>query len=353
MKILIVGNLGYVGPLVVRHLNSTHKNAELIGFDTGYFSHIITTKERDPDTYLSVQYYGDVREFPEHLLDDIDSVIYLAAISNDPMGNEFEKITNDVNYLSCINIARLAASKNVKSFVFASSCSIYGYAEDGMRTEESTLNPLTAYAKSKICTENELQQFASETFAVTCLRFATACGFSPRLRLDLVLNDFVATALTAGKIEILSNGTPWRPLIHVKDMARAIEWAANRNTEDCGPYVAVNVGSNEWNYQIKELAQSVKTVFGNLVISINESAEQDKRSYQVDFSKFAKIAPYHVPKINLISAVQDLKTGLENINFNMNDFRNSNLMRLNVLRDHLQNQRLNNQLMWRSKLNEV
>lgn len=353
MKVLIVGNLGYIGPIVAKHLKSKYKNIELIGFDIGYFSHVVTTKERDPETYLNTQYFGDVRNFPEQILNGIDSVIYLAAISNDPMGNKFEGVTRDVNYLSCIKLAKTASTKKVKSFVFASSCSIYGFAEDGIRSEESELNPLTAYAESKISAENDLQQFASETFTITCLRFATACGFSPRLRLDLVLNDFVATALTTGRIEILSDGTPWRPLIHVKDMARAIEWAVRRDMGNCGPYFAVNVGSNKWNYQVKELAEGVKNVFGNLYVSINESAEPDKRSYKVDFSKFAEIASNYTPKVTLAAAVKDLKTGLESIDFNNNNFRYSNLMRLNVLKDHIKNKRLNHKLMWETKVDEI
>ena len=214
MKILITGNLGYVGPLVVERLRSTYPNASLVGFDIGYFTHTLTTASFSQEVLLNVQHYGDVRKFPDELLQDIDAVVYLAAISNDPMGKEFEEITSDVNCKSAIRLAEVAKEKGVKSFIFASSCSVYGFAQSGLRTEDSELNPLTAYARSKINAEQNLQHIANNDFCITSLRFATACGFSSRLRLDLVLNDFVASAVTTGKIEILSDGTPWRAQIH-------------------------------------------------------------------------------------------------------------------------------------------
>jgi nucleoside-diphosphate-sugar epimerase len=346
MKILITGNLGYVGPLVVERLRSSYPDASLVGFDIGYFAHTLTTISFSPEVLLDVQHYGDVRRFPDELLQDIDAIVYLAAISNDPMGKEFEEITLDVNYKSAVRLARTAKEKGVKSFVFASSCSVYGFAESGLRTEDSGLNPLTTYAKSKINAEQDLQQIANDEFCITALRFATACGFSPRLRLDLVLNDFVASAVTTGKIEILSDGTPWRPLIHVKDMALAIEWAILRPIKKGGPFLAVNAGSNEWNYQVKDLAEVVQRVIPNVDMSINSEAVPDKRSYQVDFSLFRSLAPDYIPKVSLEDAVKDLYSGLESIGFSDCNFRSSNLMRLNMLKDHKKSGRLNEQLKW-------
>src|SRR5262249_11556587 len=154
--------------------------------------------------------------------------------------------TFDINFQASVDLARQAKAAHVKAFIFASSCSMYGLADDTPRRETSPLNPLTAYAKSKVRTERALQELADGNFAVTCLRFATACGMSPRLRLDLVVNDFVACAVACGKITILSDGTPWRPLIHVRDMARAIDWAIGRS-EAHGDFLAVNAGSNSWN----------------------------------------------------------------------------------------------------------
>mgnify|MGYP001313073734 CR=1 FL=1 len=347
MKILITGNLGYVGPLVVESLRSSYPDARLVGFDIGYFAHTLTTVSRSPEALLDVQYYGDVRRFPDELLQDIDVVVYLAAISNDPMGKEFEEITLDVNCKSAVRLARAAKEKGVKSFVFASSCSVYGFAESGLRTEDSELSPLTAYAKSKINAEQGLQHIANDDFCITSLRFSTACGFSSRLRLDLVLNDFVASAVTTGKIEILSDGTSWRPLIHVKDMAQAIEWAITRSIKRGGPFLAVNAGSNEWNYQVKELAEAVQRVIPDVAMSINPDAVPDKRSYQVNFNLFKSLAPDFIPKVILEDAVNDLHSGLGSIGFSDDNFRSSNLMRLNMLKNHKKSGRLNEQLEWR------
>ena len=345
MKILIIGNEGYVGPHVVNRFKQMYENCWVAGFDIGYFAHNITAHEF-PERNIDVQYRGDVRKFSEDLLKGFDSVIYLAAISNDPMGKEFEQVTFDVNQHSAIKIAKAAKEVGVNHFVYASSCSVYGSADDKPRTENSDLNPLTAYAISKVSTEKALEPLASNDFIVTCLRFATACGSSSRLRLDLVLNDFVASALSVGKIEILSDGTPWRPLIHVQDMARAIDWAANRSHEDAGDFLVVNTGSNDWNYQIKDLAVVVKEQFSSIDLSINENAEPDKRSYQVDFSLFKKLASDYSPRIDLEEAVKDISKGLKAIGFNDSNFRQSNLMRLNVLRAHIKKDRLNNKLEW-------
>ena len=346
MKILITGNLGYIGPLVVERLRSSYPDATLVGFDMGYFAHTITTVSQSPETLLDVQHYGDVRRFPDELLQDIDAVVYLAAISNDPMGKEFEDITLDVNCKCAIRLAQSAKEQGVKSFVFTSSCSVYGFAESGLRTENSVLNPLTAYAKSKINAEHGLEPIANDDFCITSLRFATACGFSSRLRLDLVLNDFVASAITTGKIEILSDGAPWRPLIHVKDMALAIEWAVTRPIKNGNSFLPLNAGSNEWNYQVKELAEAVQHVIPNIDMSINPDAAPDKRSYQVDFSLFRSLAPDYIPKVSLKDAIKDLYSGLESIGFSDDDFRSSNLMRLNMLKDHKKSGRLNKQLEW-------
>lgn len=332
MKIAITGNMGYVGPSVVQQLRRSHPGATLIGIDTGYFAHCLTVNDLLPECRLDVQHFLDVRDATAEPFSGVDCVVYLAAISNDPMGAQFEQVTLDVNQFAARRMAEQAKRSGARSFVFASSCSVYGFAEGGPRTEEAALNPLTAYARSKVGAECDLAGLADKSFSVTCLRFATACGFSPRLRLDLVLNDFVASALVSKKITILSDGTPWRPLIHVKDMARAIDWAVRREPTNGGAFLTVNAGSNGWNYQVRDLAQAVASIVPGTEISINPNAQPDKRSYQVSFDKFAKLAPDFQPQVDLLSAVQDLKTGLDAMGFNDPQFRTSQYIRLNLLK---------------------
>jgi nucleoside-diphosphate-sugar epimerase len=331
VKILITGNLGYVGPAVIQRLRGSFSGAILTGLDMGYFANCSTLAEMVSGAQVDIQYFADVRNPPEEVLQDIDAIVYLAAISNDPMGALFEGVTTNVNHHAAYELAAKAKARGVKSFIFASSCSVYGFAE-GARTEESPLNPLTAYAKSKLGAEQDLSRLADDSFVVTCLRFATACGMSERLRLDLVLNDFVASALVNGEIVILSDGTPWRPLIHIKDMAKAIEWGIRRNSGNGGEALSINIGSNRWNYQVRELAEAVARVIPGTKISINEGAQPDRRSYRVSFDQFMKLAPEFQPSIDLNTAIVELKDGMKAINFNNRDFRNSQLIRLNMLK---------------------
>lgn len=347
MRILITGNMGYVGPVLVRHLRKRHPKAELVGFDAGYFGHSLTGATSCPEALLSRQHFGDVRTFPVDLLEGVDAVIHLAAISNDPMGREFEEITDAINRRASVRLAIAAAEAGVKNFVFASSCSMYGASEGGPRRETDPTNPLTAYARSKIGTEDDLQSTDLGAMTFTSLRFATACGMSDRLRLDLVLNDFVACAITSGEITVLSDGSPWRPLIDVEDMARAIEWASMRPAENGGRWLAVNVGSNAHNYQVHELAEAVARRVPGTRVSINTAAPPDRRSYRVDFSLFAKIAGSFLPQVSLDESIDRLAEGLRRMRFADADFRNSPYMRLNTLRRHISEGRLSPDLTWR------
>ena len=207
------------------------------------------------------------------------------------MSFKFEEITLDINYRAAVKLAKMAKDNGVKSFVYASSCSMYGLADDSERKEGDKLNPLTAYARSKVMAETDLEPLAGDGFTITCHRFATACGWTNRLRLDLVLNDFVAGALVNKEISILSDGTPWRPMINTKDMARAILWGASRKPENGGKFLAVNTGSNQWNNRILALAEAIETVIPGVKISVNPDAPPDKRSYRANFDLFKKLAP--------------------------------------------------------------
>lgn len=344
MKIVILGNMGYVGTVVSRHLHKVYPTAMITGFDTGYFSSCLTGVDYLPELAINHQYFGDVRDFSDEILLGADVVIYLAAISNDPMGLRYERLTLEINHLSCIKIAKKARRMGVRTFVFASSCSVYGATMKKV-TESSNVNPITAYAKSKVYAERDLRPLANEDFTISCLRFSTACGMSPRLRLDLVLNDFVASALSSHKINILSDGTPWRPLINVKDMALAIDWAIGRSPAS-GAFMAINVGSEEWNYQVKDLASAVAAIIPEVEVTINTSAPADKRSYQVDFGLYKIIAPHHQPQLDLATTVRELISGFEVMNFNDSDFRSSDLIRLNKLAALQEKAQLTEDLRW-------
>lgn len=331
MKILITGNLGYVGSELVKTLRKAYPQSELFGYDIGYFANNTTSRDVASEIYINRQYYGDVRKFPDDLLHGVDVLVQLAAISNDPIGNKFEKVTMEVNYESAIKIARAAKKAGVRKTIFASSCSVYGFAEETARTEESEVSPLTAYARSKVLAERDLEMLADENFMITCLRFATACGMSSRLRLDLVLNDFVAGAISSGEINIMSDGSPWRPLINVRDMGKAIRWGIERDAAAGGNYLIINAGSNTWNYQVKELAYTINKILPDTRVTINQNAQPDKRSYKVCFDKFESLAPGYTPEYNLEQSIRDLVEGLKNIGFNDQNYRHSSLIRLFVI----------------------
>lgn len=333
MRILITGNMGYVGPVVVAHLRRSIPGATLVGVDNGWFAHCMMGETQLPEVLLDEQWFRDVRDLHRDDLKGFDAVVHLAAVSNDSMGKRFETITEEINFRASVACAQAAAEAGVRAFVFASSCSVYGAAKDGVaRFEESPLAPLTAYARSKIETEKALLSLQSP-MTITCLRFATACGTSPRLRLDLVLNDFVASAVASRTVEVLSDGTPWRPLIHVDDMARAIEWALKRERDHGGSFLAINAGCNDWNFQIRDLAELVGRTIPGTRVMISQDAPADNRSYKVDFSLFKKIAPKHQPAAELETTIADLHQQLVEAEFNDPNFRNSWLIRLRVLND--------------------
>lgn len=344
MRILITGNLGYVGSELVKLIRKTYPDAKITGYDSGFFAKHVTNLVYSPEVLIDNQIYGDVRNFPEEILANTDTVVQLAAISNDPIGNKFEEVTYAVNHKAVVDIAKKAKNAGVKNMVFASSCSVYGFAEEDARTENSSVNPLTAYAKSKVAAEKDLNLLADDNFKVTCLRFATACGMSDRLRLDLVLNDFVAGALASDEITILSDGTPWRPLINVRDMGRAIIWAHERKARESGNFLIVNTGSNIWNYQVKELAFAIQKLLPHVKVSINKDAQPDKRSYKVSFNLYESLAPDHQPVYSLQDSIKDLVEGLRALNFKDVNFRQSRLIRLFVINELIDKGVLNESL---------
>jgi nucleoside-diphosphate-sugar epimerase len=351
LKILIVGNLGYVGPSMIRQLRKTYPEGTLIGYDIGYFAHCLTHPAVLPELELDMQVFGDIRQFPEALLQGVDAVVNLAAISNDPLSFRFEDVTMDINFKAAVDLARMAKQNGVKSFVYASSCSMYGLADDTPRKEGDKLNPLTAYARSKVAAEEGLEKLADEHFTVTCNRFATACGWSSRLRLDLVLNDFVAGGLVNKHISILSDGTPWRPMINTRDMARAMDWSITRPASLGGQFLAVNTGSNDWNTNILSLAEATAQVIPGVKISINPDAPPDKRSYRANFDLYKKLAPDHQPQEDLISTVKEIRDNLIGMQFNDPEYRKSQLIRLEVISRLQGAGRLTADLRWSNRTN--
>jgi len=341
MRVLIVGHRGYIGPVVAQHLTASLAGCQIDGVDSNWFAGSEAVPY--PDGAFSKQIKADTRDLSADDLAGYDAVVQLAAVSNDPIGKEFENATMAINSEAAIATAKAAKAAGVRNFVFASSCSMYGAGADGFRKETDTLNPLTAYARSKVATEVGLRGLADDAFTVTSLRFATACGASPMLRLDLVLNDFVATALRTGQIEVLSDGSPWRPLIHVNDMARAIEWGITRTGD---AHVEVNVGSMDWTWQIGQLAKDVGDVLGGVDVTINTDATPDNRSYRVDFSKFARLAPDHQPQQDFAQAVRDLAEQVKAMDFAGQDVRSSKFIRLNILRDLVGREKLDSDLRW-------
>lgn len=342
MRILIAGNMGYIGPVLLAHLRSSFPGSEIHGLDSGFFAHCLSAGAALPERLVDVQHFGDVRRVKPSFLRGFDAVVQLAAVSNDPMGKQFEAATMSINRDAAVSMAEAAGQAGVGAFVFASSCSVYGIAEGGPRTESDPVAPETAYARSKVDTENALRELATD-MTVTCLRFATACGFSPRLRLDLVLNDFVAAALTTGKVAVLSDGSPWRPLIDVADMARAIEWAITRSPDEGGRFLVVNAGATANNYQVRDIAEAVARAIPGTEVSINSAAPVDSRSYRVDFSTFETLAPDHVPQVNLSQSIENIVAGLDGADLQRNG---DQLIRLKVLQQHISAGRLSHSLEW-------
>ena len=347
VNIMITGNQGYVGPVVVEALRRSRPDARLVGVDTGLFAHCLTNVTQSPEVYLDAQVVKDVRDLDVADLAGVDAVVHLAAISNDPIGNRYEDVTVDINQNAAVATAKAAKAAGASHFVFASSCSVYGTAEDGnARDETSATGPLTAYARSKVGAETALAALADDNFTVTCLRFATACGMSPRLRLDLVLNDFVAGAVAGGEITILSDGSPWRPLIHVRDMARAIDWAIDRPASAGGQALIVNAGRDDWNVQVRDLAAAVADAMPGVAVNLGPAAAPDPRSYRVSFARFRELAPDHQPLVDLSAAVAELRDGLRAWGFADAEFRESPLMRLNTVASLRDSGRLDDTLRW-------
>lgn len=339
--------MGYVGSRLVEYLSSKYNNYNLFGLDTGFFSNCLTGVNNIPEIYLKNQYFTDLRNFKSIKLNEkIDAVIHLAAISNDPIGNFNKDITNDINLIASKKlIKKFIKYNNIKKIIFASSCSIYGNTGSLSKDENSKLDPLTPYAKSKVEFERYLLSIKNNKIKTTSLRFATACGISPRLRLDLVLNDFVASAYFKNKIDILSDGEAYRPLIDTLDMCRALDWALHRRNKQ--NHIAINVGSKNNNFKIKDLAVLVAKKFRKCKINILGKSNPDKRSYIVNFNLYSKLAPEYRPIIKIDKSISDLILLMKKIESSDLNYRNNEILRLNKLKMLIMNKKITNKFLWR------
>jgi nucleoside-diphosphate-sugar epimerase len=287
MKILVTGTEGYIGTLLAPSLMAD--GHEVIGLDTGYYRDgWLYSPPRQP--YVTPRLLNkDLRDATPADVEGFDAVVHLAELSNDPLGANKPEVTYQINHQGSVNLARMAKAAGVGRFVYASSCSVYGLGVGDWLDEQSAPNPQTAYAKCKVMVEGDVGPMADSSFCVTFLRNATAYGASPRMRFDIVINDLCGLAWTQKRIAMTSDGSPWRPVVHVEDICRAIRLTL-RAPQSAVNGECFNVGSNEENYRVRELAETVAAVFPGCVVSTGSSVG-DNRSYRVKFDKIRRHLP--------------------------------------------------------------
>ncbi len=301
MRVLVTGSEGYLGVIVSDVLSAA--GHEVVGFDSGLFvgCDLGPMPERP-----SVTHRVDLRDVSAEHLAGIDAVAHLAALSNDPLGNLAPEITYDINQHASMRLATLARDVGVKRFLYSSTCSVYGAAEgDLLLDEDAPLAPVTPYAVSKVRVEEGLDALQTQAFTPVYLRNATAYGYSPRQRLDIVLNNLVASALLTGTVRVLSDGTPWRPLAHARDIAAAFLALLEAPAEVVSGR-AYNIGRDADNYRVSEIAETVADVVPDCVVDITGEQGADPRSYRVDFSRIAREVPTFTPQWTLRSGTQEL-----------------------------------------------
>lgn len=326
--ILVTGHLGYVGPGVVAALKEVgHK---VTGLDVGFFRECIDDKQKTVPVDREI--VADVRDIDARVLEGVDAIVHLAGLSNDPLGKLNPELTAIINHRSTVRLAQAAKDVGVRRFIFASSCSIYGAAGDSTVAldESASFAPESAYAKSKVDSEKDLATLTDASFAPVFLRFATAFGLSSRMRFDLVLANLIAWARTTGSVKVLSDGTPWRPLVHVRDMALAIRCAVDA-PEDTVRGRPFNIGQPENNIQIRDLAESVRLQVPGSKIEITGETGGDPRSYRVDFSRALSELPGFAPRWTIDMGCEEVDRWIVDRKIDLEHFQSREFVRLKQL----------------------
>lgn len=299
MKVLVTGHLGYIGVEMVPTLKAA--GHDVIGLDTGLYNECDFRRPPDPVESLAV----DLRDVTPGDLEGFDAIAHLAALSNDPLGDLNPRLTYDINLDASLLLARAAKEAGVTRFLFSSSCSLYGAGGDGLLDEQAEFNPVTPYGESKVRVEQELSALADDRFSPVYLRNATAYGVSRRLRADIVVNDLVGLAVTTGKVLLKSDGSAWRPLVHIGDIINAFE-ACLSAPRDAIHDQAFNVGRSGENYQIRDVANLVAEVVPDCDVAFASGASADTRNYRVDFSKIETSLPGFTPRWTLRRGIEEL-----------------------------------------------
>ena len=329
MRVLVTGNNGYIGTVMTQMLLS--EGFKVTGLDNDFFEGSIfgdasVTGGIAPISYLR----KDLRDVTLSDLKDVDAIFHLCALSNDPLGNFNPAITYEINHEGSVRLAKLAKEMGIQRFVFSSSCSVYGASKEDIVSEESEVNPITPYAISKVLAEKSISKLADSDFCPTFLRSSTAYGLSPMLRFDLVVNNFVAWAFTKGKVLLKSDGTAWRPFAHIQDISHAF-LSVLKSPLDAVYNQVFNVGKNEENYRIKDVAEIVKNIVPNSEITYVDGAEPDKRSYRVEFNKISQTLTEFKPKWNVSLGAKQLYDAYKKVDLLVEDFEGPKYRRISNL----------------------